>query len=305
MAAFQSKMSFVEDKDVNMFAQKQAIRSDLLLEEILAECEIVREMVELIRVKLEENLNSRKNISGSLQGCLDDYLESFELQIEKLKARFASNHDFWLKQAASKDTDLINEIQAHFEGIECRIHSLFVARPTTPTPQLKLTPALVSLQNFGCQLEEDHRNFEWPTDIELQKLELTEPLRLMAVKTKGFPNGDMTAIQLIFEGGVTSPMFDSKARYRGDELSTVEVSSSETPFKRITSRVYNAKYTASLSLDFDSEEKTPVVLYNKKDVRRDMVEEVREIPEGHQIVGVYGRLENNYVRYLGFKVAKF
>ena len=51
----------------------------MLLEEILAECEIVREMVELIRVKLEENLNSRKNISGSLQGCLDDYLESFEL----------------------------------------------------------------------------------------------------------------------------------------------------------------------------------------------------------------------------------
>lgn len=66
MTAFQSKMSFVSHGDVNVFAQKQAESSDKLLDEILAECDIVNEMVDLIRAKLESHLNSGKKIIGCL-----------------------------------------------------------------------------------------------------------------------------------------------------------------------------------------------------------------------------------------------
>lgn len=106
----------------------------------------------------------------------------------------------------------------------------------------------------------------------------------------------------MFDDSISSPLFDSKASYRGDDISTVEVDSTSS-IKRICSRVYNGRYTANLRLEFN--EGSPLMIFNKNDVRGDYVDQVQEIEEGYQIVGIYGRLENNYVRYLGFKVAKF
>ena len=50
------------------------------------------------------------------------------------------------------------------------------------------------------ELPEHAANFSWPTMEQYNELGLTKPLKLTGVKTRG--DGDLVAIQLLFEGGI-------------------------------------------------------------------------------------------------------
>ena len=52
-------------------------------------------------------------------------------------------------------------------------------------------------------------NFRWPNLDDLQALKLKEPLKLTAIRARGEPNSYMTAIQLVFQNGIESPLFES------------------------------------------------------------------------------------------------
>ena len=51
-------------------------------------------------------------------------------------------------------------------------------------------------------------NFRWPTMDDLQRLNLKEIPRLKAVRTSKGACSSLQAIQLIFEGGLESPIID-------------------------------------------------------------------------------------------------
>jgi len=77
-------------------------------------------------------------------------------------------------------------------------------------PPKKSGFSLKDLSNFGNALTESANNFRWPTEDDLKQLNLLEPLKLKEVRTKGPQNGDLTAIQLVFQNGIESPLFDAK-----------------------------------------------------------------------------------------------
>ena len=53
------------------------------------------ESVGRIRTKLANNINMPGNINGCLIGTVDDYLESFDDQIERLRAQFTTTREYW------------------------------------------------------------------------------------------------------------------------------------------------------------------------------------------------------------------
>jgi len=44
---------------------------------------------------------------------------------------------------------------------------------------------LIDIRNIGAPIVDDPSNFRWPTQEDLAALDLTEPLRLTAVRTRG------------------------------------------------------------------------------------------------------------------------
>mmetsp|Transcript_34835 Transcript_34835/g.45869 ORF Transcript_34835/g.45869 Transcript_34835/m.45869 type:complete len:105 (-) Transcript_34835:125-439(-) len=59
--------------------------------------------------------------------------------------------------------------------------------------------------------------FSWPSEDDLESLSLVQPLQITAVKTKGDKSsGYLSAIQLIFENGISSPLFDGKCTSADD-----------------------------------------------------------------------------------------
>ena len=51
-------------------------------------------------------------------------------------------------------------------------------------------------------------DFRWPSEANLEALNLTEPLKLTEIRTKD-AGGALGMIQLVFEGGIESPVFDT------------------------------------------------------------------------------------------------
>ena len=82
---------------------------------------------------------------------------------------------------------------------------------------------LKHLPNFGSPRPEDPNNFLWPSPANLDELSLTRPLQLKAIKTMGVHGSGPSAIQLIYENGIESPMFDSKNTGAGSDVTTVEL----------------------------------------------------------------------------------
>ena len=78
---------------------------------------------------------------------------------------------------------------------------------------------------FRDQLSAHEVNFRWPKLEDLQALKL--PLKLKEIRAKGLVNSAMTAIQLVFEGGVESPLFDGK------QSNATAIKSYPIPDKRI------------------------------------------------------------------------
>ena len=61
---------------------------------------------------------------------------------------------------------------------------------------------------FKNALKPEQINFRWPKLEDLEALKLAEPLKLVAIRAKGTMNDKMTAIQLVFENGIESPLFE-------------------------------------------------------------------------------------------------
>ena len=57
-----------------------------------------------MRDKIVVSIKSAANLNGCIFGQVDDYLKSFEEQIERMKAQFAKNKELLLLQASEDST---------------------------------------------------------------------------------------------------------------------------------------------------------------------------------------------------------
>ena len=62
---------------------------------------------------------------------------------------------------------------------------------------------LVGLPIFGGDMI--HVNFRWPTQSDIDKLGLNEPLKLKEIRTK-VQKQTLRAIQFVFQNGIESPL---------------------------------------------------------------------------------------------------
>ena len=95
-------------------------------------------------------------------------------------------------------------------------------------------------------------NFRWPTQDDLKKLNLAAPLKLKEVRTNGVNKNALTAIQLVFENNIESPLFDGK-NVRATGLTTVVIKNKL--IKRTSSRVGHG-YPYSLQFEFEASSQT-------------------------------------------------
>ena len=80
--------------------------------------------------------------------------------------------------------------------------------------RFKFSKNLLDLENFGSKHIEIKDNIRWTVEDELEKWQLTKPPRLTAVRTRGGGEGNscLSAMQLVFEDGHESPLFDAKCK---------------------------------------------------------------------------------------------
>ena len=94
-----SGMRTVQQNMVRQFAAKKVTESDNLQKEILQDCQEVSEGIARIRKKIIDNINNEDSMSGCLRGSVEDYIQSFETQIDRLKVQFDANRDYWESKA--------------------------------------------------------------------------------------------------------------------------------------------------------------------------------------------------------------
>ena len=152
-----------------------------------------------------------------------------------------------------------------------------------PSYSLK-TESLRDLHHFGKQALDSANaevTFRWPTSEDLKQLELNEPLKLQAIRTKGALDNPLSAIQLVFQNGIESPIFDSQKK-GADDFTTVALPDG-SPIVSITSKASNIGCSDIVFVQKNGQE---TVIFDKN--WHYGSEEIREIPETHAIVGVYG-----------------
>lgn len=112
------------------------------------------------------------------------------------------------------------------------------------------------------------------------------------------PGGFQTAIQLVFEGGVESPMLDTNHPSASTEISEVKLSG-----KNVESIICDAGCNSYIAkMQFKHENGQQVVF---KGLDRHFGDTAKLVPSNHIIVGVYGNFTKGaYIRQLGFIVAE-
>lgn len=96
---------------------------------------------------------------------------------------------------------------------------------------------LSELKNFGKPISEQNKSeiFVWPTEEDLERLQWKTLPTLKAIRYKGWNDGCMSAIQLVFTDGSESPLFDTCYSNSG-ELKTTEITGKN--IKKVTAHSY-------------------------------------------------------------------
>ena len=189
-----------------------ALRVENFSLELGEEVNDVQLKVAAIRKKIDENRGSHENFNGFLIGQIDDYLDSYDAQVAKINQRLQQDKAYWQEKAKQEDankekqTDALMKILAKAQ-LEMA-HILFDT-PKSISFDLKSCP-IKDLERFGQEAASNDSDFRWPTQADLEKMNLAKPPTLIEIRTSGSGWG-LASIQLIFEDGIESPLFDSKA----------------------------------------------------------------------------------------------
>ena len=107
-------------------------------------------------------------------GHVDDYLDKYDDQVIKLDKKLASTLSYWMTKAKQleenkgQQTDGITQIIAEFQS---KMAHLIYETPLTVSFDLKKFP-IKDLQQFGKSEDAGNVDFRWPTQADLEGLNL-------------------------------------------------------------------------------------------------------------------------------------
>ena len=151
-----------------------AVKVENFQHEITEEVHDVQLRIEAIRKKIADNLGTDKNFSGFLLGHVDDFLNKFDDQVIKLDKKLASDLQYWLTKAKEPEenkgqqTDGITQIIAEFQS---KMAQFIYETPPAVSFELKNFP-IKDLQQFGQSNDQKDVDFRWPTEVDLEGLNL-------------------------------------------------------------------------------------------------------------------------------------
>ena len=143
-------------------------------------------------------------------------------------------------------------------------------------------------------------NFEWPKQEELEQIPNLESLKLNSISFK--QGKALKGIKLGFTDGIESPLFEAE---KGSSLLDLQTAKIDTTKKisRIALLVTKSKTKHmiwGIKLYGENEDEILVHL-NWLDFNPDIAEWVfQDVPDGKEVIGVYGRKEKELIVSLGF-----
>ena len=270
-----------------------------------------------------ENIRRPGNPDACLEGTHNEYVISFDPFVAKKDVAFSKNRAALARELESARLDrevgkqrsapVVNgfeEIDARLatfrqqsEQVQRRLDDSFSlgARLNTQTLDFDLQ----YLDIFGYEPDRPTNNFGanfvWPSREDLEQLGLRKPLQLKAIRTREWKRGQaLSAIQLVFEDGIELPVFECKVAGYTIPLKTTEINGKE--IYRVRAKTTEKSEGAIYGLSFDHENGSQTIHNSNRATQ----EFGKSIPEGYQIVGVYGTLwHKHYIWQFGLVLAKF
>ena len=92
-------------------ASNNALKVENFSLEVSEEVKDVQLRVAGIRKKIDENRGSHENFNGFLIGQVDDYLDTFDLQVAKINQRFEQDKAYWQTKAKKEDVNKENQTE--------------------------------------------------------------------------------------------------------------------------------------------------------------------------------------------------
>ena len=169
------------------------------------------------------------------------------------------------------------------------------------TPRL-LNQAKVSLKDLpfagGDKPAASDETFRWPTLEDLKALKLSEPLKLTEIRVKGTVGGSLSAIQLVFQNGTESPLFDGKYN-NATKIQTYKLS--DQPITIVSGKAHgDGTFPKKFSLTFKDGSELSIFPQGSSGAKGK--DPVIKIPPNQTIVGIYGSISRYHICQLGFIV---
>ena len=260
---------------------------------VLDKIDIIKDYIAEIKEELIANFSTDEQ-DGCLDGEIDDFIkeEDFDALFDNLIDQLAKNDEDLQKKIDGTDSSYKTQLIDQCDEIHGRLKSMFVKETLM---ELKHLP------NFGSPLPDDPYNFLWPSPTDLDKLNLKDPLQLKAIRTLGVLGSGPSAIQLIFDNNIESPLIDSKNSGASEDVSTVELQ--RKAVSKIVARTCRNGWIGNLRFIYD--DGSVQTIYDKKSNNRFHNDQTVQVPKNHHIVGVYGFCRpNSMLRYIGFIVVE-
>ena len=142
-----------------------------------------------------------------------------------MNARLELDKKYWQDKAADMDAKKNEQASEIIEALEKLQQSIANSLFPAPIPAFDLAKYPIrDLARFGQENAANDYDFRWPSIEQLQALNLTKPPKLTEIKTIGISGDDgLCSIQLIFEGGIQSPLIDAKSAKATTQVNSYQV----------------------------------------------------------------------------------
>lgn len=141
---------------------------------------------------------------------------------------------------------------------------------------------LKDLSLFGETNNQDDKIFRWPTADDIRNMNLSEPPKLKEILVKGTNSHGLSYMQLKFENGIESPIFDANRDDAG-AIKSYKIKSSSR-ISQMSARVNLRNNLNQLHLSYADGVKDDIIIFHSNGD-----DKTKAVPAGHIVVGMYGK----------------
>ena len=102
LSSIEALMQSIITSNVSGWAQTRASGIDKIEAIVMKDMQSIKGQIDETRAKIQAEIQTDDNMNGFLSGSIDEYLCSFDSEIEKCRQRFEINRQEWTKMAQVK-----------------------------------------------------------------------------------------------------------------------------------------------------------------------------------------------------------